>query len=607
MNLKGSKFLKLTLSWKHITRKTLVYCLFFFIVGNPLLLFSQYDSNFIGKGVPSLKSLEKKANAAFDGGDYYTAYNLFEKAVKIDGTKLSNLFRLAEAARNSRTFGLARDAYKLLLELDTINKFPFTKMRLAEMAINKGDTSTAENLLRELEVDSNVLANSELKKLLDRNLENLEFSLSNPQSGNPNVPLKLSINTEWAEINPIWRNGNLYYNTLAFPKEKDTVNPPRKYSKVLFTDLKTDSTTEWRKINIPDTSVAHITFTPDSNRIYFTICDYPKGDGNTTKAILDCQLYYRDKIPGTLDEWNSPIKLPANINQPNFTSTHPTYGLNNLEEPVLFFVTNRNALGKKGDMDIWYTKILDNTTFSNPINLGTPVNTAYNEITPFYHFPSKTLFFSSDGHESLGGYDIYKVRLTDTTEAIENLKQPYNSSSDDRYYSLSDEEDRSFFVTNRFSCNLENIDSVGCDDIYELKAPCRTNLVVLLFDEAKNDMGEHDPITNGRIQLEIGDATFEQEGNKFKYANVDTSIELLNIDAEAGGYFLKNIEESIQQCKNNEIKIFLCKKELHISIYKKDYNEATDSWNEIDDLLDGAIKIKHHSKDKDTSIYLTIL
>lgn len=598
MNLITSKFIKLSLSYIFLTRKIALYFILFFIIGNPFFLFSQYDSNFIGRGVPSLRSLEKKATAAFDCGDYYTAYVFYEKAVKIDDTKLSNLFSLAEAARKSRAFGLARDVYERLFELDTINEFPFVKMHLAEMELNKGNYLTADNLLLELAADSSILGNLELNKLLEKNIRNIEFALSDPQSGNDNLPVKLSINTKWAEISPIWRNGNLYYSALAFPKQEDSIDPPRKYSKVLSTNLMTGSTAvEWEKINIPDTSVAHVTFTPDSNRIYFTICEYPKCGNKIIKASLDCQLYYRDKVPGTHDEWEQPIKLPANVNHPEFTSTHPAYGEINLNEPVLYFSTNRNAaLDKKGDMDIWYTKILPNNKFSNPVNLGAPVNTEYNEITPFYHFPSKTLFFSSDGHESLGGYDIHKVKLTDTIRSIENLQQPYNSSSDDRYYSLTDEEGRSFFVTNRFSCNLENMDSVGCDDIYVLEEPCITKVEAFVYDEEK----ELIPIISNNVKVRVGNRGMKYDSiqHNFRLMDILSSsysesylADSIMLYADAVGYIPDNLKVNIEQCKNNEFEIYLCKATVNISLYKKEYNKDTKSYNDSKELQNGTVII----------------
>ncbi|MCC6385458.1 MAG: tetratricopeptide repeat protein [Bacteroidia bacterium] len=97
--------------------------------------------------------------------------------------------------------------------------------------------------------------------------------------------------------------------------------------------------------------------------------------------------------------------------------------------------------GGKGGKDIW--KIEKDTAtgkWSAPINLGDYINTPYNEINPFLFFDHKTLFFASQGHNSMGGYDLFRSYQADTQQdwsKAENLGFPINTVFDDETISVN--------------------------------------------------------------------------------------------------------------------------------------------------------------------------
>lgn len=77
---------------------------------------------------------------------------------------------------------------------------------------------------------------------------------------------------------------------------------------------------------------------------------------------------------------------------------------NHQEKEILYFVSNR-----QGGAGGWIGRLIDpKFGFSEPVNIS-QINTADNEITPYYHKVSDFLYFSFDGREGLGGYDIYKA------------------------------------------------------------------------------------------------------------------------------------------------------------------------------------------------------
>ncbi len=103
---------------------------------------------------------------------------------------------------------------------------------------------------------------------------------------------------------------------------------------------------------------------------------------------------------------------------------------------TVWFVSDRK--GGYGGKDIWMMKKGQRGKWAKPVNAGPVVNTRLDEESPFMHSDGKTLYFSSMGHDAIGGFDIFSVRYTDEgyTEC-RNLGFPVNSASDDIHFSLS--------------------------------------------------------------------------------------------------------------------------------------------------------------------------
>jgi hypothetical protein len=146
--------------------------------------------------------------------------------------------------------------------------------------------------------------------------------------------------------------------------------------------------------------------------------------------------------------WGPPVKLPPHINYPDSTNTQPNVGRTSGESnEILYFVSNRP--GGKGELDIWYSRISQDS-FSQPINLDTTINTKDNDITPFFHNGTGKLYFSSDGHQSVGGFDIYcsKIKGNNWDEPV-HMGIPINSPANDAYFSVAKSGKTAFFSSNR--------------------------------------------------------------------------------------------------------------------------------------------------------------
>jgi tetratricopeptide (TPR) repeat protein len=96
--------------------------------------------------------------------------------------------------------------------------------------------------------------------------------------------------------------------------------------------------------------------------------------------------------------------------------------------------------GGKGGKDIWMTTLNDKGEWNSPKNLGEGVNTKFDEVNPWLFFDEKTLFFASEGHNSMGGFDIFMSSQTDASQdwsVAKNIGYPLNSTDDDKFFSLT--------------------------------------------------------------------------------------------------------------------------------------------------------------------------
>jgi outer membrane protein OmpA-like peptidoglycan-associated protein len=156
------------------------------------------------------------------------------------------------------------------------------------------------------------------------------------------------------------------------------------------------------------------------------------------------------------DFWNKPDKLSSNIN----TKAHESSASLSSDGRTLFFVTNKD--GGIGKHDIYMSKMDEKGRWGKAINLGPTINTEYNEESVFIHPDGKTLYFSSEGHTSMGGYDIFKSIWDEKTQKWStpvNLGYPVNSPDDDIDFVLSASGKRGYYSSFK-------IDGYGEKDIY---------------------------------------------------------------------------------------------------------------------------------------------
>lgn len=167
-------------------------------------------------------------------------------------------------------------------------------------------------------------------------------------------------------------------------------------------------------------------------------------------GLGSCDLYFSAYMSG---KWSQPFNLGAPVNTGSWEST-PSISA---DGSMLFFSSNKP--GGYGGKDLWYSVLKKNGTWKDPVNLGETINTAGDEMSPFIHFDGKTLYFASDGRPGMGGLDIYIARINkDTTwNEPQNLGYPVNSASDEMGLVIDAGGKRAFFSSKRGNTNGKDI------------------------------------------------------------------------------------------------------------------------------------------------------
>ena len=196
-------------------------------------------------------------------------------------------------------------------------------------------------------------------------------------------------------------------------------------------------------------------FSTDGRYMFFVQCSNKENVGS-------CDIWYSIRKG---DKWSNPINLgePANS---RYWESNPVMSPTG---DMIYFTSNRpEGLGGK---DIWCVQVyIDDYGYLktyNPQPLGKPINTDKDEFAPFIHTDNHTLYFSSDGHKGLGGQDIFRSVRTDngTWSQPENLGYPINTHGDESGFVINGLGNKAYFAS-------DQLDNKGMKlDIYEIDLP----------------------------------------------------------------------------------------------------------------------------------------
>lgn len=294
--------------------------------------------------------------------------------------------------------------------------------------------------------------------------------------------LPKTVNSPYSEFNARLEGNALYFSAMRPVTKNENVQLIRDFYRAQIYSVSSSDTKKTlslpKTLNHPQYHTANFCFNPGGNIIYFT------RSALNEPAESNSEIWMIEFADG---KWQKARKLPLSVNCPNSVSTQP-FATELEGKELLYFVSNRE--GGQGGMDIWFSFREDDGGFTEAVNAGPVVNSPGNEMTPYYHSSTQTLYFSSDWYAGMGGYDIFAAQggLSAWQPALRHLPPPLNSPANDVYFVLTSSRS-GYFASNRQHAYALS-EPLCCNDIYSFALEEKERLVyrdtLLLQDSVSN-------------------------------------------------------------------------------------------------------------------------
>jgi len=259
-----------------------------------------------------------------------------------------------------------------------------------------------------------------------------------------------NINTEYSDYSPkVSADQSMIVFTSKRPNEKnEKVDDFGEFDENIWVSYRKGS--KWTKAEEISSTIntkeedATIGLSPDGQRM-FTYSSKKGGD-----------IYFSEKKG---DSWAKP-KLFDAVN----SDGHESAASFSFDGKTVYFVSNNtDRVTNYGQHDIFKCEINEKGKWGKPVNLGPVINTNFDEVDVFMHPDGRTMYFSSDGHKSMGGYDVFKTELQDdgSWSEPENLGYPVNTPGDERFFVLAGSGRIGYYSSSKNG-------GYGNHDIYEI-------------------------------------------------------------------------------------------------------------------------------------------
>lgn len=370
-----------------------------------------------------------------------------KEAISVDESFIEAYILLAELLYDRKRFVEAADNYRIAVGLDS-SFYPFAFYYLGYSEFHSGQYQSALESYRLF-----LATNPKSQKLInesEKGIANSIFAIEmmkNPVPFNP-VNLGEAVNTRMNEYSPsITADGSTLIFTRELEEGGNEIFMGRRQED-FYMNFR-DSSGNWgrainvgKPLNTPGNEGAH-TLGSGGQYMYFTACDRPDGLGR-------CDIYY-SSFDGV--RWSDPVNIGPPINT-IYWETQPSVSA---DGKTLFFVSSRP--GGFGASDIWISEKQSDGKWGEPVNAGDKINTAGDETTPFIHFDGKTLYFASNGRPNLGGFDLYFSRLGDDDAWSDpvNLGYPVNTHMDEMGLVIESNSYIAYYASTRNEGNQKDL------------------------------------------------------------------------------------------------------------------------------------------------------
>ncbi len=453
------------------------------------------------------KTVKGKLKKIWDKGMQYNlnkedikAIKEFEKALKIDPSFIDAQIQWAALNRELKRFDLAEQGFEKALQIDPkYDKLVLYALGATELSQHKyAEAATHFKAYMESGTkNKTLLAKAELRY---KSCNFIGEALANPVPYNPKS-LGPNINTKNSEYLPsLTADGNTLVYTVR-----------NRYNEDFYISEKQDGAWKVGKpitaINTEENEGAQ-SISADGKIIFFTDCGGREGLGS-------CDLFYSEVRDG---RWTPAENVGRPVNgkswdvQPSISS----------DKNALYYCSNRGGGKGKGDLYVSYRQ--KDGQWGKPQNLGDSINTKGEENSPFIHPDGQTLYFMSNGHPGMGGFDLYYSRKNEAGNwgVPKNLGYPINTKDNEGALIISLDGKTAYFASDRKLGTTDNAAAFG-----DLTKSADTDLYEFeLYEEARPQ-----PVTYVKAKV------FDVETNE----DLSASVEF--IDLKTGTTFAKSFTD----------------------------------------------------------------
>jgi len=480
----------------------------------------------------------KKANAQYDKAIKYwlqgktaQAIKSFEKTLEIEPRFIEANFMLGDIYADRKDIAKAKQCY--LNGVLTDSSY-YTKGWYWLANIEMSDTNY--RLAKEyysifLRLDTE---NIDLQPLAQKGIKEADFrqyAMANPVPFSP-TNMGTMINTMFDEYLPaLTADEQTIIITRKEPrKATTTANTPEEEDFYIATKDNDGKWTMAQRVDEPlnsnDNEGAQC-ISQDGRFIVFTIC----GEG----GMGSCDLYWSKRVG---NRWSKPRNLGAAVNS-RYWDSQPSFSI---DGKTLYFTSNRP--GGKGGKDIWKTTLNANGQWGKAINMGDSINTPQDETCPFIHYDDQTLYFASNGHIGMGGFDIfYSRKLNDNTWSMPtNIGYPINTSGEEMNLIVGAGGKMAIFSSDK-------LEGYGGQDLYsfelyqEAQPIATTYMKGTVFDEkSKRPLAADFRIIDLENENEVVSATADPVTGSFLISLPVNKNYALNVSMDGYLFHSENIE-----------------------------------------------------------------
>ena len=418
----------------------------------------------------------KAADTSFAQKDYYAAQKYFETALAYDSTHVKSWYYRGLSALAYNDYQTAIMSLERCLDLDEENKYGDIIFWLGNTHHTIGDFQKAIEHY-EAFLDNPGNASPEIVERGAKFLSDCRWAIINlPRKEGQPTPQNLGpgLNSGDAEFGAIMIEDKIYYSSFRFPFELDERRPQRNLIQLMeYQEGDAEAVLSTTGLNTTLQHTAYNAFSADQESVYYCKCSF------VNAADVRCDIFFSKK--DSLGLWAPGKKI--SVNDSIATNTQPAVGLDmETGRDILYFVSDRP--GTKGGLDIWHGMIEPDGDVLEAENFES-VNTTYNDVSPYYHLLSQQLLFSSEGRESMGGYDIFFTTYgKEGWRAPENLGPWINTSYNEVHYTLNERGTKAIFDSDRDG-SLKHDDQAEacCFDLYEVDLLDKLKLIVYTFNQ----------------------------------------------------------------------------------------------------------------------------